>query len=424
MAISFEESRKKFESAIANEAAEPAMLASFEEVEAVAAEPVMQAVVGDDFTRSDKYKWYDQYEDSSYSTIDKLKNIKMDDNQINLTQEDNSQFIPFEMPRYYDGVDLMQMLIQVHYVNKENQDGIATPVNVTYSADKIHFNWLVDKNVTNVEGEVDFEITATGSNEKNESYLWKSRPNGKLNILKSLAGNGVIKPSDDWYTGFVQLMDEKVSEATKQAQAAAQSAAEAKTAVANVDSKISSAAAGIKQELQADLDANYAKKTELDTLKNKVDNLNGLADFDVTFNNDTKEMTFLNGSEEIKKVEIDTSPSAEWVTAYGKTVDSKVSAAITPVQTELTEYKTANDKAVKDLQDSVGNLPETLKTSYYNKEATDKLLKEKADASVIDGIRNDVTQAKNNVADMQGTVAVKDKNAFCCLFIILNLLQA
>lgn len=404
MAISFEESRKKFESAIANEAAEPAMLASFEEVEAVAAEPVMQTVVGDDFTRSDKYKWYDQYEDSAYSTIDKLKNIKMDDNQINLTQEDNSQFIPFEMPRYYDGVDLMQMLIQVHYVNKENQDGIATPVNVTYSADKIHFNWLVDKNVTNVEGEVDFEITATGSNEKNESYLWKSRPNGKLNILKSLAGNGVIEPSDDWYTGFVQLMDEKVSEATKQAQAAAQSATEAKTAVANVDSKISSAAAGIKQELQADLDANYAKKTELDTLKNKVDNLNGLADFDVTFNNDTKEMTFLNGSEEIKKVAIDTSPSAEWVTAYGKTVDSKVSAAVTPVQTELTEYKTANDKAVKDLQDSVGNLPETLKTSYYNKEATDALLAKKADASVIDDIRNTATQAKNDVAGMQTTV--------------------
>ena len=56
------------------------------------------------------------------------------------------------------------------------------------------------------------------------------------------------------------------------------------------------------------------------------------------------------------------------------------------------------------MQDSVGNLPETLKTAYYNKEATDALLAKKADASVIDGIRNDVTQAKNNVADMQSTV--------------------
>ena len=397
MAISFGDSKKK----LTQEQDLPVAMTMSDEIETMA---VSVYSASDDFTRSGKYKWYEQYEDSAYSTIDKLKNIKMDDSQINLTQEDNSQFIPFEMPRYYDGVDLMQMLIQVHYVNKENQDGIATPVNVTYSADKIHFNWLVDKNVTNVEGEVDFEITATGSNEKNESYLWKSRPNGKLNILKSLAGNGVIKPSDDWYTGFVQLMDEKVSEATKQAQAAAQSATEAKTAVANVDSKISSAAAGIKQELQADLDANYAKKTELDTLKNKVDNLNGLADFDVTFNNDTKEMTFLNGSEEIKKVAIDTSPSAEWVTAYGKTVDSKVSAAVTPVQTELTEYKTTNDKAVKDLQDSVGDLPNTLQSDYYNKEATDKLLAEKANASVIDEVKNTATQAKNDVASMQTTV--------------------
>ena len=36
MAISFEESRKKFESAMANEAAEPVMLASFDEVDAAA----------------------------------------------------------------------------------------------------------------------------------------------------------------------------------------------------------------------------------------------------------------------------------------------------------------------------------------------------------------------------------------------------
>ena len=213
MAISFGDSKKK----LTQEQDLPVAMTMSDEIETMA---VSVYSASDDFTRSGKYKWYEQYEDSAYSTIDKLKNIKMDDSQINLTQEDNSQFIPFEMPRYYDGVDLMQMLIQVHYVNKENQDGIATPVNVTYSTDKIHFNWLVDKNVTNVEGEVDFEITATGSNEKNESYLWKSRPNGKLNILKSLAGDGVIKPSDDWYTGFVQLMDEKVSEATKQAQAA------------------------------------------------------------------------------------------------------------------------------------------------------------------------------------------------------------
>lgn len=404
MAISFEESKKKLESAKAQEPAAVSMLASFE-MPIEATEPVaMLAMVEPDFTRSEKYKWYEQYEDNNYSTIDTLKNIRMDESQINITQEDNSQFIPFEMPRYYDGIDLMQMLIQVHYVNKNNEEDRATPVNVTYSADKIHFNWLVDKNVTNVDGEVQFEITATGSNEKGETYVWKTRPNGKLNILKALAGNGTVEPSDDWYTGFVQLMDEKVSNATRQAQAAAQSAQEAKDAVANVDDKITNAASGIKQEIQNDLDVNYAKKTDLDTLKDKVDGLDGLAAFDVDYSADTKEMTFKNGETTIKAVTINTDPSAAWVAAYGKTVDSKIESAVNPVKTALDEYKISNDKAVKDLQDSVGDLPNTLQSDYYNKNAIDEKLAGKAEASVVDDIRNTATQAKNDVAGMQTTV--------------------
>ena len=75
-----------------------------------------------------------------------------------------------------------------------------------------------------------------------------------------------------------------------------------------------------------------------------------------------------------------------------------------PVRDDLAAYKTSNDKAVKDLQDSVGDLPQTLQTSYYNKEATDALLDKKANADDIAGMRNDVAQAKNAVSDMQTTV--------------------
>ena len=94
MAISFGDSKKK----LTQEQDLPVAMTMSDEIETMA---VSVYSASDDFTRSGKYKWYDQYEDSAYSTIDKLKNIKMDDNQINLTQEDNSQFIPFEMPRYY-----------------------------------------------------------------------------------------------------------------------------------------------------------------------------------------------------------------------------------------------------------------------------------------------------------------------------------
>ena len=401
MALSFEESKKKImaQTAVQKAAAVPAPLAAEDEAFAVMADSA-----SDDYAISGKYSWYSSYRDDKYSSIDELKNIKLDDSQINITQEKNSQFIPFQMPRYYDGVDLLDMMLQVHFVNKDGDENYATPVNVTYNSDTIRFGWLIDENVTAVDGEVDFEITATGSNEKGQSYVWKSRPNGKLNILKALTGNGMIEPSSDWYQSFVSLMDEKVANATAQANAAAQSAQQAQQAVADVDNKISAAASGIKSEIQSDLDANYAKKTELNALSDKVNGLDGLANFGVDYDSDANSLTFKNGEAEIKKITLNSDPSAEWTTAYGKTVDSKVTAAVGPVQNELTAYKTSNDAAVQALNDSVGDLPETLQSSYYNKEATDALLAKKADAAVIDGIRNDVTQAKNNVSDMQTTV--------------------
>lgn len=402
MALSFEESKKKFMAQTAVQSAEPMIMSmAADDDEAFA---VMADSASDDFAISGKYTWYSSYRDDKYSSIDELKNIKLDDSQINITQEKNSQFIPFQMPRYYDGVDLLDMMLQVHFVNKDGDENYATPVNVTYNEDTIRFGWLIDENVTAVDGEVDFEITATGSNEKGQSYVWKSRPNGKLNILKALTGNGMIEPSSDWYQSFVALMDEKVASAAAQANAAAQSAQQAQQAVADVDNKISAAASGIKSEIQNDLDANYAKKTELNALSDKVNGMDGLANFGVDYDSDANSLTFKNGEAEIKKITLNSDPSAEWTTAYGKTVDSKVSAAVEPVQNELTAYKTSNDKAVQDLKNSVGDLPETLQSSYYNKEATDALLAKKADASVIDGIRNDVTQAKNNVSDMQTTV--------------------
>lgn len=405
MALSFEESKKKFQSQQAATFAARAMvmpmsLDADDEAFAVMADSASE----DDFVKSEKYLVYNNYSDDKYSSIDAQKNITVDSSQINITQEQNSQYIPFEMPRYYDGIDLMEMTIQFHYVNKENEESYSNPVNVSFNAEKIRFAWLIDEHVTNIEGEVTFEIIATGTNEKNENYVWKTRPNGKLNVLKSLTGNGVISPGDDWYMGFVRQMNEKLSQAQSAAEAAEQSAEKAKQAVANVDDKITNAAKGIKSEIQSDLDTNYAKKTEVKALADKVNGLDGLANFDVTYNADTKDMTFKNGKTEIKKITLDTTPTTEWTTAYGKTVDAKIETSVKPVRDDLAAYKTSNDAAVKNLQDSVGNLPETLKTSYYNKEATDALLEKKANASVIDGIRNDVTQAKNNVADMQGTV--------------------
>ena len=350
------------------------------------------------FERSGNYTWFADYSDDQWSYIDKNKDIQLDANQINITQESNSQVIPFEMPRYYDGIDLLQMTIQIHYLNADREENYASPINVSYSNTKIRFYWLVANDATAKEGELQFEIMASGAvnvpnTSTTKSYLWRTRPNGRLNVLKSLTGKQMVDPSgNDWYTQFLATMSQKVGEAQVAASAAEKSAQDAKNAVASVDEKL----------------AQFYKKDEVDgfvtMLRGEIAAVDGLANFNVQYDNDTRTLTFLNGAEEITKIKLNTDPSAEWVSMYNGIVDNKISTAVTPVQTELTEYKTANDAAVQELKNSVGDLPETLKSSYYNKEATDALLDKKADKMTVDVLSSDVSGLKNTVGGIQTSV--------------------
>ena len=366
MALSFEESKRMV-------AASPAMTmeASIEDARPVVdcdEDVAIFSVEDQNFTRSGNYTWFDTFSDNDFSTVDTNKEITLSPTQVNITQENNSQVIPFEMPRYYDGVDLMSMTIQIHYVNANNAENYTAPINVSYSTDKIRFYWMVSNYATIKEGVLKFEIMATGaitvpSSGESKNYLWRTKPNEKLNVLKSLTGTAMTDPTgDDWYTQFLATMSQKVGEAQTAATQAAQSAQEAQAVVDGL----------------ADTLASYYTKEEVDgfvtLLRGDIAKVDGLAKFDVQYDAETQTIKFLNGEKIIKTITLNTDPSADWVTAFNKTVEAKIDEKIAPVKTELTEYKTSNDAAVKNLQDSVGNLPETLQSDYYNKQATDCLL--------------------------------------------------
>ena len=413
MALSFKDSLKQNkakESTNKNIENEIATLASENNGRAVYSGTEV-SVQDENWAVSNKYSFYNEYVDEDLSTIDKLKNITVNQNQINITQESNSQFIPFQMDRYYDGVDLMNMTLLVHFVTAQGYEGNSTPINVYYSSDKIKFGWLVAKDATSHEGELDFEIQAIGTNSKGDEYIWKTKPNGKLNILKSLSGNGVIEPDQNWITSFLNQVTEKVSQA-QIAQNAAESAAQA---AADSASKAQQSVDSAKTELNASVDTkisdslkNYYTSTQVDELmKNvdltevykKIDEIDGLANFNVDYSVETKTITFYNGDTVIKAITINTDPSTEWVSAYSGVVDSKISAAVEPIQTELTSYKETTDEDLKSIHQNIDSLPETLKSDYYTKEDTDNLLKDKAAASDITSLSskiNSVEQTANS----------------------------
>ena len=367
-----------------------------------------------------KYRHYEEYSDDAISNIDSKKNISLNNEQINLTQESNSQYIPFKMPRYYDGFDLQTTNLLVHFVNANGYEDYANPVNVYYSDTEIKFAWLVDKRVTAVEGIVQFEIHAVGVNSKGEEYYWKTKPSDKLNILKSLSGNGVIEPDNTWMTSFMTQITEQVG-------LAQQAASEANAAIAEVEALTKEAQDAVdevrnsvntaKEELESTVDAkvsavliDYYTANEVDQIKeglsgeildlqNQLENLDGLTNFNVEY--DGKTMTFYNGETVMKTIEINSDPSAEWTTAYDAKVDNKIADAKSEIQTDLNNYKETVNVDLEGIHANIDGLPETLANDYYTKDASDNTFATKVSLSEITQklttVESNVNTNKSNI---------------------------
>lgn len=303
-----------------------------------------------------RFKYYTDYDDSNVSIVDDEKNVNVNKKQVNITRESNSQYIPFEMPRFYDGFDLTSVAsIQIYFVNAEGYGSRSNAVNVYYNDTKIRFGWLVDANATAVTGKLSFEIQAIGRNSKGENYVWKTKPNDTLNVLKSLEANGEIVPDSDWITSFLTQVNEKVNEATAAANRAeaaidtvqasadnaAESARQAQSAVDNAKTELTDSVQEAVNDKVATALANYYTKSDvytkqevddrisnidisdqLDEIKQSIANIDGLAKFNVTY--DGKKLVFYNGETVIKEININSDPSDEWTNTYTAQVDGKI----------------------------------------------------------------------------------------------------
>jgi len=166
--------------------------------------------------------------DESLSTVSDTKEINLNPKQFNISQEINSQYIPFEMNRFYDGIDLTNTELSFHYTRKSGEHGASTPVNVTFNDEKIRLGWLVDANATLEPGVLKFEIhaygTIIGSDGVSRGYVWKTRTNDKLNVLESICDceDVINKVDDSWMQELVTNIAERVAERITEADIGAQ----------------------------------------------------------------------------------------------------------------------------------------------------------------------------------------------------------
>ena len=345
------------------------------------------------YNKGGYYKIYRKnYVDDKFSYVDDSKNIIVNDKQHSVTQEDNSQCIPFELDRYYDGVDLSEMKFSIHYVNSKNKEGVSIPVNFSRSENKIRFGWLLDNNVTYVDGDVSFEIVAGGVNEQRENYIWRTRPNGKINILKSLTGDSTIRPTQNWYTQFITEMNGILGETQKYASQAVTAAEDAKE---------------VAEEIRGDIQNQVAAQLN-PAIEAKFD--------EVLPNYYTKEEVY-------NKSEVYTQTEAN------STIDEKIDAALeshytkTEVDTLFEEFdisdqlETTNQAIMDvdakfadyDLSTEVDNkISEALK-SHYTKDEVDTLFEEFDISDQLEGINNEIGAINTKFEDYDTSTEVDDK---------------
>lgn len=260
MALSFEESKKLLATKVAQESIAPMSMAVDPGIMTLdVMDASGQIAAYSEWTRSDRYDWYDEYTDARISTVDENKNIKVDASQINISQEENSQYIPFEMPRYYDGFDLMTTDLQFWYKSSDGVIGAKRAVNVSYDTSTIKLGWLIDAQAAHIAGGLSFEIRGIGTNSRGDAYTWKTKTCSVMTVLQSLIDDKVVVLDDSWVQEVVSKVAESVAEQIANIQVADQvaeakaAASRAEVAADNAESAVSSALGGYynKSETEA-----------------------------------------------------------------------------------------------------------------------------------------------------------------------------
>lgn len=394
MSLSFEESLKNNNNNKNNEAmftnvveevAVMPMVATLDETFPVA------AYSGDDgnWQQHTDYVRYSDFSDDNISTVNDTKDIALNKKQFNISQEENSQYIPFEMPRYYDGFDLVRTAISIHYKTKSGRHGASKPVNVAFNNEKIRFGWLIDSGVTLDVGMLEFEIHAygaiAGTDGVPKSYTWKTKSNKELNVLESLCDcNDVVNNIDDtWMQELVTDVAERVADEIKnvavgeQVKAAEDAAVKAEQFANSAEQYAENASSAATTSINAVL-GDYATKTYVGEAVAGVDVTEQLKDYVKTsdleenYYNKTEAEQRISGILESYATKEDVATAiteadiAEKLNNYYTKSDtysqSEIDEKISNVKVDLTGYATETyvDNKVSPLSSSIGTNTENI----------------------------------------------------------------
>lgn len=330
------------------------------------------------FQPSDKYDLYPEYDEERISFIDEDKNVIVHESCINISQENYSQYIPFEMYRKYQGIDLMDMDLQIYFVNSQMEAGSFRAINVSCSENRIRFGWLVDTRATGVSGDLLFEIRAIGtvkdSNGTEKPYVWKSKQNSQITVLKSLAGDLTSEPDQDWYLDAVSYFSGVRDEVLGYKNDAAASQAAAAT---SEDNAAISEANAKTFETNAKTSETNAASHEADALQFK----NDAADSAKLAKSWAIGGTSTRADEEVNNAKYWSETTKGLLDTYKTEINTRINNFETDVNNEIKDFTTEFTNKITELDGQTKSVSSALDVEISRADAAEKALSDRIDTT-------------------------------------------
>lgn len=215
------------------------------------------------------YEYMDGYDHSNRYSDDMVFEVSKEDKSISIIRkqtlisgERNSQYIAFQMPRYYDGIDLSEKNIEVIYVTETGISDINKVINVRRNEEYLLFGWVVPGGALQDPGTLSFCIEFAG-----DEYVMKTMP-VEVEVFDGMNGSDImVEPTGQvWYMQIQNLCSETLEKAQNHETNAGVSERNAQTYMQNAQNAYSQANLA-KESIQGSTKQITDNKTSIEELK-------------------------------------------------------------------------------------------------------------------------------------------------------------
>lgn len=144
---------------------------------------------------------------------DRVITVPPDLRRLGVQYDKNVESVTFDCPRYWDGIDLLNMAMYINYIRSDRKTGsyhVADTAVVPDDENMINFTWTISEHVAYVNGKITFLVCAKHSDSSGASTnRWNSEINRDCYISEGMDTNQVIEDvNTDLITQVLLKIDE------------------------------------------------------------------------------------------------------------------------------------------------------------------------------------------------------------------------